>query len=105
MVSMTAMFLDLSTVLNLISFGALIAFTAVNFSVFMKFYIHEKQRSGFKSFFLNLFLPALSVLSLVAMWLNLESSALHFGLGWLTVGIVLFVYKKVRKQSIVLSNA
>lgn len=104
-VSMTAMFLDLSTVLNLISFGALIAFTAVNFSVFMKFYVHEKQRAGFKAFFLNLCLPVLSVLSLVAMWLNLESSALHFGLGWLTVGIVLFVYKKIRKQSIVLSNA
>ena len=105
MVSMTAMFLDLSTVLNLISFGALIAFTAVNFSVFMKFYVHEKQRSGFNSLFLNLCLPVLSILSLVAMWLNLEPSALHFGLGWLTVGIVLFVYKKVRKQSIVLSNA
>ncbi|TCB80610.1 APC family permease [Acinetobacter sp. ANC 4173] len=105
MVSLTAMFLDLSTVLNLISFGALIAFTAVNFSVFMKFYVHEKQRAGFKAFFLNLCLPVLSVLSLVAMWLNLESSALHFGLGWLTVGIVLFVYKKIRKQSIVLSNA
>lgn len=105
MVSMTAMFLDLSTVLNLISFGALIAFTAVNFSVFMKFYVHGKQRAGFKAFFLNLCLPVLSVLSLVAMWLNLEPSALHFGLGWLTVGIVLFVYKKVRKQSIVLSNA
>ena len=105
LISMTAMFLDLSTVVNLISFGALIAFTAVNFSVFMKFYVQDKQRAGFKYFALNLCLPFLSVLSIVAMWVNLESSALHFGGAWLALGIVLFIYKKLRKQSIVLSNA
>ena len=52
---MSAIFLDLAQVVSLISFGALVAFTAVNFSVFMKFYIKDKQRSGFKNKFLNLF--------------------------------------------------
>jgi putrescine importer len=104
-ISMTAMFLDLSTVLNLISFGALIAFTAVNFSVFVNFYLQKKQRSGIKNIFLNLCLPIVSVLTIVAMWVNLEPSALHFGCIWLAVGAVMFIYKKIRKQNIALSNA
>ena len=44
LVSLSAIFLDLAQVVNLISFGALVAFTAVNFSVFMQFVvqIHNK---------------------------------------------------------------
>ncbi|KAA8734415.1 APC family permease [Acinetobacter qingfengensis] len=105
LISMMAMFLDLSTVVSLISFGALIAFTAVNFSVFMHFYVHKKQRQGLKNFVLNLVLPLLSVLAIVALWINLEASALHFGCIWLAIGVAMFIYKKLRKQSIVISNA
>jgi putrescine importer len=45
------------------------------------------------------------VLTIVAMWVNLEPSALHFGCIWLAVGAVMFIYKKIRKQNIALSNA
>ncbi len=105
LISMSAVFLDLAQVVSLISFGALVAFTAVNFSVFMKFYIKDKQRSGFKNKFLNLFLPLISVFSIICLWLNLDSSSLIFGCFWLALGILLFIYKTIKKQSIAISNA
>ncbi len=60
LISLSAIFLDLATVVSMISFGALIAFTAVNFSVFVKFYLLEKQTQGIKNKCLNLILPLLS---------------------------------------------
>jgi putrescine importer len=104
-ICLLAMVLDLATVVSMISFGALIAFTAVNFSVFMKFYVHEQQRQGWKNKFKNLFLPLISVMVILCLWVNLEKSALLFGLAWLAVGIVIFIYKKLKKQNIVIGNA
>jgi putrescine importer len=105
LISLTAIALDLATVVSMISFGALIAFTAVNFSVFVKFYVRDQQRHGMKNIFLNLILPFISVGVIMCLWFNLERSALLFGCGWLSVGIVIFLYKKLRKQNIVIGNA
>ncbi|MGE8564318.1 MULTISPECIES: APC family permease [unclassified Acinetobacter] len=105
LISLTAIVLDLATVVSMISFGALIAFTAVNFSVLMKFYVLEKQRQGFKNKFMNLILPLISVAVIMCLWLNLERSALLFGCGWLFIGVVIFLYKKLKKQNIVIGNA
>lgn len=105
LISLTAIALDLATVVSMISFGALIAFTAVNFSVFVKFYVCDQQRHGMKNIFLNLILPFISVGVIMCLWFNLERSALLFGCGWLSVGIVIFLYKKLRKQNIVIGNA
>lgn len=105
LISLTAIALDLATVVSMISFGALIAFTAVNFSVFVKFYVREQQRHGMKNIFLNLILPFISVGVIMCLWFNLERSALLFGCGWLAVGIVIFLYKKLKKQNIVIGNA
>ena len=104
-ISLSAMFLDLAQVVSLISFGALVAFTAVNFSVFVKFYIKEQQCTGFKNKFLNLFLPLLSVICIICLWLNLDSASLTFGCFWLALGILLFIYKRLKKQSIAISSA
>lgn len=105
LVSLMAIVLDLATVVSMVSFGALIAFTAVNFSVFMKFYVRDGQRRGFKNIFLNAVLPWLSVTVMMGLWFNLERVALICGCIWLAVGVLLFVYKRLRKQSIVISNA
>lgn len=105
LISLTAIALDLATVVSMISFGALIAFTAVNFSVFVKFYVREQQCHGMKNIFLNLILPFISVGVIMCLWFNLERSALLFGCGWLAVGIVIFLYKKLKKQNIVIGNA
>ncbi|MCH4247137.1 MAG: APC family permease [Acinetobacter populi] len=105
LISCLAIFLSLDTVVSLISFGALIAFTAVNFSVFMFFYIKQKQRHGIKNIFLNLIVPWLSVLTIVCLWFNLDAAALQFGFIWLTFGLALFIYKKLTKQNITINEA
>ncbi|NNH87359.1 APC family permease [Acinetobacter terrae] len=105
LISLTAMALDLATVVSMISFGALIAFTAVNFSVFMKFYVLEKQRAGWKNQFMNLILPLISVAVIMCLWFSLERSALLFGCAWLSIGVLIFLYKKLKKQNIVIGNA
>lgn len=104
-ISLMAIALDLATVVSMISFGALIAFTAVNFSVFMKFYVLEQQREGFKNKFMNLILPLISVAVIMCLWFNLERSALLFGCAWLSIGVLIFLYKKLKKQNIVIGNA
>ncbi|TCB58785.1 APC family permease [Acinetobacter terrae] len=104
-ISLTAIALDLATVVSMISFGALIAFTAVNFSVFMKFYVLEQQRAGVKNKFMNLILPLISVAVIMCLWFNLERSALLFGCAWLSIGVLIFLYKKLKKQNIVIGNA
>jgi putrescine importer len=103
--SLLAISLDLATVVSMVSFGALIAFTAVNFSVFMKFFVQDKQRQGLKNVFLNLVLPLLSVGVMLGLWINLEMSALICGCIWLAVGVLLYMYKHLRKQNIVISSA
>lgn len=105
LISLCAIGLDLATVVVMISFGALIAFTAVNFSVFMKFYIRDRQRQGLKNKLCNLVLPWLSVAVMLCLWANLEQSALWFGCAWLSIGVLIFIYKKLRKQSIAISHA
>ncbi len=104
-ISMSAIFLNLAQVVSLISFGALVAFTAVNFSVFVKFYLKENHRKGFKNKCLNLFLPFISVTCIVFLWLNLDTTALTFGCAWLVVGILLFAYKRIKKQSIAITSS
>lgn len=105
LISLAAIFLELATVVSMISFGALIAFTAVNFSVFAKFYLRDKQIQGLKNKFFNLILPLLSVTVMIGLWLNLERNALMFGCSWLAVGIALFIYKRLKRQNIVIENA
>ncbi|WP_151838089.1 MULTISPECIES: APC family permease [unclassified Acinetobacter] len=100
LISLLAIVVNLATVVSLVSFGALIAFTMVNFSVFMKFFVIGKERAGFKNIFFNLLLPLASVLCLLGLWLHLEKSALEFGGIWLVTGILLLLYKKLRKQPI-----
>ncbi|MDR0237859.1 APC family permease [Acinetobacter sp.] len=99
-ISLLAIIIDLATAVSLVSFGALIAFTMVNFSVFMKFFVIGKERAGLKNIFLNLLLPLASVLSILGLWLHLEKSALEFGGVWLAAGALLLLYKKLRKQPI-----
>jgi len=105
LISMLAMFLDLAQVVSLISFGALVAFTAVNFSVFVKFYLRDQQRLGLKNKCLNLLLPLISVICIIYLWVNLDRTSLLFGCAWLSMGILLFCYKVLKKQNIVITSA
>lgn len=105
LVCLSAIFLDLAQVVSLISFGALVAFTAVNFSIFMKFYIQEKQRHGLKNQLLNIVLPLISVMAILCLWVNLEKTALVFGLSWFAIGLLFYFYRKLTKRPLSISNA
>lgn len=105
LISLSAIFLDLAQVVNLISFGALIAFTAVNLSVFMKFYVREGQNQGWKNKFFNAVLPLISVAAIMCLWVNLEKSALMFGCTWFGVGVIFYLYRKFKKQAIAINGA
>jgi putrescine importer len=68
---LTAILLDLATVVSMISFGALIAFTAVNFSVFMHFY-QVRTKAG--TIFLKILYLIFSVAAIVCLWFNLDAA-------------------------------
>lgn len=42
---------------------------------------------------------------MLGLWINLEMSALICGCIWLAVGVLLYMYKRLRKQNIVISSA
>jgi putrescine importer len=95
---------DLNTVLAMINFGALFAFTLVNLAVIGHFVIRQKRRSP-KDLLRYLVAPAVGALVIVWLWTQLTSigwlfnmqwpsdPALLIPFGWLLVGIVYVTWK------------
>jgi putrescine importer len=89
-ISLVAIWIDLTTLSNMISFGALIAFTFVNLSVFVHFYVRDKERSGW-GWLNNLVLPIIGVALTVWLWTSLQPFTFVIGLSWLLVGFVILL--------------
>lgn len=89
-VSLCSLFADLLTVSNMISFGALIAFSCVNLSVFKHHFIDRGERSGWDAVN-NLVLPGIGFGLTVWLWTNLTVGTFAVGLSWLAVGFVLLL--------------
>ncbi|GAA3866548.1 amino acid permease [Leifsonia kafniensis] len=86
-VSLLALVIDLGLLAEMISFGALIAFSAVNQSVIKHYFIGEKRRAG--SDLLNyLVVPAIGMVLTLWLWTSLSPRTLLVGLIWLSVGII-----------------
>ena len=66
------------------SFGALVAFSAVNLTVIKHYYID----SGEKNVLNNLILPLIGFGLTVWLWFNLSALTLWVGLIWLAIGFV-----------------
>lgn len=98
-VSLFAIGPDLELIASVINFGALIAFTFVNLSVIVHFYIRQRRRSG-KDTLKYLIMPSLGALSTGILWSHLHADAFIGGLIWIVVGIVymLFITKFFRKE-------
>jgi hypothetical protein len=75
----------LATLAELISFGALMAFSVVNLSVIKHFFVDRRERSRA---LLNLVLPGIGFLLTAWLWTSLSGVTLVVGLTWLGVGIV-----------------
>jgi amino acid transporter len=89
-VSLIAIWIDLATLSNMISFGALIAFSFVNLSVFVHFYLRDKQRSGW-AWLNNLVLPLVGFILTAWLWTSLAPITFVIGGSWLVVGVIILL--------------
>ncbi len=86
-VSLLAVVIDLATLASVVSFGALVAFSAVNLSVIKHYFVDRAERGGW-GVFNNLILPFIGFAFTVWLWTNLSGLTLVIGLCWLTAGFV-----------------
>ncbi len=83
-ISLLAVVIDLATLASIVSFGALVAFSAVNLTVLKHYFIDE----GEKNVLNNLVLPVIGFLLTVYLWTSLSQLTLVVGLIWLAVGFL-----------------
>ncbi|MGH8417907.1 MAG: APC family permease [Pseudomonas sp.] len=85
--SLIALFITLDTVANMISFGALFAFSAVNLAV-IKHYLVDQKLRGTRNYLMYAALPALGFLSTIWLWTSLSGMAFTIGLCWMGLGMI-----------------
>ncbi|MGU3500656.1 APC family permease [Mycobacterium sp. C31M] len=83
-ISLLAVVIDLATLASVVSFGALVAFSAVNLTVIKHYFVD----AGEKNVLNNLVLPGIGFALTVWLWTSLSSTALMIGLIWLAAGVV-----------------
>ena len=87
LLSLVALFITLDTVANMISFGALFAFSAVNLAV-VKHYLVDLRLRGMRNCLLYGAIPALGFLSTIWLWTSLSRMSFTIGLCWMGVGFI-----------------
>jgi putrescine importer len=90
-VSLLAVKADLTLLISVVSFGALVAFSAVNLSVIKALYFDSNDRSA-RGTILHLILPAIGFALTVWLWTSLTETALRTGLIWLAIGAAWLVW-------------
>jgi amino acid transporter len=83
-VSLFALVVDLTTLSSVVSFGALVAFSAVNLTVIKHYFVD----AGEKKVVSNLILPLIGFALTVWLWTSLSGDALTIGLIWLAAGLL-----------------
>jgi putrescine importer len=83
-ISLLAVVIDLALLASVVSFGALVAFSAVNLTVIKHYFID----AGEKNVLNNLVLPGIGFVLTVWLWTSLSGTALTLGLIWLAVGFL-----------------
>ncbi len=81
--------------LNMLNFGALIAFMGVNLAAFLRYYVRAQEKK-----WTNLVPPVLGFFICLALWLNLSRPAKLYGSIWMAAGILFGIWKTrgFRKQ-------
>lgn len=87
-ISLTAGFIDLDTVVDLISFGALTAFSFVNLSVLFHYAARHKRNKTGKDIANYIIIPTLGFISVIAMWFKTSQHALLVGISWAFIGFI-----------------
>jgi putrescine importer len=88
-VSLFAVVIDLGLLVEMISFGALIAFSVVNLTVLKHYFIDKRERTGAAAVVNNLVLPLIGFGLTVWLWTSLSGRTFVVGLIWLALGLVL----------------
>lgn len=83
-ISLVALWIDLGVLIALVSFGALVAFSAVNLTVIKHYFVDQ----GEKNVCNNLVLPGIGLVLTVWLWTSLPALALQVGLVWLALGFI-----------------
>jgi amino acid transporter len=74
--------------LNMLNFGALIAFMGVNAAAFLRYYWRAQEKKVW-----NLIPPVFGFIICLLLWLNLSRPAMKIGAVWMFVGIAFGVWK------------
>jgi len=77
-----AMVLSFERGVELLNFGALLAFMGVNISAFARYYLREARKRWF-----NFVSPVLGFLICMLLWLSLSWRAKVLGIGWIVIGL------------------
>ena len=85
LISLVALVIDLGTLASLISFGALVAFSAVNMAVLRT---HLFARVEGRSLLLHGLVPLVGLGLTLWLWTSLSALTLSIGLGWFAIGLV-----------------
>ncbi|GAA1518364.1 amino acid transporter [Agromyces terreus] len=86
-VSLAAIWIDLGLLAGMISFGALVAFSVVNLSVFKHYFVDLGERSG-GAVLRNVVLPFVGFGLTVWLWTSLAPETFIVGFIWLAVGVI-----------------
>lgn len=79
---------SLGTIANMVSFGALVGFIMLNFSIIWKFYIKDRKlRSEKSAAWKYLLLPLIGLAITLGIFVNLDLEAHIVGFSWLAFGI------------------
>ncbi len=87
-IALTAGFISLETVVNLISFGALTAFSFVNLSVIFRYALRDKMANSPQNVLRYVIVPLLGFASVFLMWLEVDDATLKVGLAWAAIGFI-----------------
>ena len=82
-----AMALSFERGVELLNFGALLAFMGVNISAFVRYYLRATRKRWF-----NLVSPVLGFLICTLLWLSLSWRAKELGIGWIVIGLAWGAY-------------
>ncbi|MFC4861934.1 APC family permease [Pseudomonas sp. MAHUQ-62] len=85
-VSLLAVVIDLATLASMISFGALVAFSAVNLAVIRTHLFDRRPRQSGDLLRYGL-IPAIGFALIAWLWTSLSGLTLAIGLGWFLVGV------------------
>ena len=89
-IGLLALVLSLTLVTSLISFGSLVAFTAVNAAV-IKHYVIDQNRRDPRSLACYLALPLVGLALCLWLWTSLSVDAFVIGIPWMLAGTVVLV--------------